>query len=279
MNINKQRKLMIAKFLQKKRRVAVWIVVLVAAVTALIPASVPSAVLAPDAQSFAELYEAGVDISTLEDKSANITEKLLVHDKDSDEKVAYLTFDDGPTAMTERVLDTLSEYGVKATFFVLGETASYHPEILKRVYEEGHSIGNHTYSHDYDVVYGTREQFENELIKWEETVGEIIGKENVQKLLRFPGGSKDDWKYIYRMIAGEMGYKFVDWNALNGDADGQPFSHERCMEEIYYWCGDTGDVIILMHDSAKKVITADMLPEIIEFLMDEGYTFDKIEVN
>lgn len=278
--MNKDRKIMIAKFLRKKRRVAVWIVILVAvAIAATAMFSVSSPVIAPEASLYAGIYEAGVDIASLENKDANLTEKLLVHDKHSDEKVAYLTFDDGPTAMTERVLDVLDEYGVKATFFVLGETASYHPDILKRVHEEGHSIGNHTYSHDYDVVYGTREQFENELLKWEETVGGIIGKENVQKLLRFPGGSKDDWKYIYRMIASEMGYKFVDWNALNGDADGQPFSHERCMEEIYYWCGDTGDVIILMHDSAKKVITADMLPEIIEFLMDEGYTFDKIEVN
>ena len=131
--MDQDRKRIIAQFLKKKRRVAVWIVVLVAVVTALVPASVPSDVFAPDASAYAEIYEAGVDIATLEDTSANITEKLLVHGKDSPDKVAYLTFDDGPTAMTERVLDVLSDYGVKATFFVVGSWVDKYPESVKIV--------------------------------------------------------------------------------------------------------------------------------------------------
>ena len=209
---------------------------------------------------------------------ANITRSLIRNGKDSAEKTAYLTFDDGPTHNTEKILDTLSAYGAKATFFVLGETAEKNPDILLRIWNEGHAIGNHSYNHDYDEVYGTREEFINELTMWEEAVGNIIGHGNVVKLLRFPGGSKDEWKYIYRNIAAEMGYKYVDWTALNGDADSKPFSKERCMEEIKKYCTDTGDVVILMHDSAKKTITAEMMPEILEYLIGQGYTFNRIEI-
>ncbi len=209
---------------------------------------------------------------------ANITRTLIQNDKNSPQKTAYLTFDDGPTANTEKILDVLAQYGAKATFFVLGETAERNPEILRRIFNEGHTIGNHSYNHDYDEVYGTREEFINELTKWEEVVGDIIGYDNIVKLLRFPGGSKDEWKYIYRNIAAEMGYKFVDWTALNGDADSKPFSRERCMEEIKKYCTDTGDVVILMHDSAKKTITAEMMPQILDYLLSEGYTFKRIEI-
>lgn len=209
---------------------------------------------------------------------ANITRQLTLNGKDSPEKVAYLTFDDGPTHNTEIILDALKEYNAKATFFVLGETAERNPDILLRIFNEGHTIGNHSYNHDYDEVYGTREEFINELVMWENTVGNIIGRENIVKLFRFPGGSKDEWKYIYRNIAAEMGYKYVDWTALNGDADSKPFSKERCMEEIKKYCTDTGDVVILMHDSAKKTITAEMMPEILEYLIAQGYTFKRIEI-
>lgn len=208
----------------------------------------------------------------------NITRSLIVNSKDSPNKTAYLTFDDGPTNNTEIILDTLKEHDIKATFFVLGEKAEQNPEILTRVFNEGHTIGNHSYSHDYNGIYGSREEFMRELLKWEEVVGSIIGRENLIRLFRFPGGSKDEWKYMYRNIAAEMGYKYVDWTALCGDADGKPFSKERCMEEIKKYCTDTGDVVILMHDSAKKTITAETLPQIIDFLKSQGYSFKRIEI-
>lgn len=220
------------------------------------------------------LYTGG----TVYEPEANITRKLTVNDENSPQKTAYLTFDDGPTHNTEKILDALKAYDAKATFFVLGETAERNPDILRRIFSEGHTIGNHSYNHVYNEVYGTREQFINELVKWEEAVGNIIGPENIIKLLRFPGGSKDEWKYIYRNIAEELGYKYVDWTALNGDADSKPFSKERCMEEIKKYCTDTGNVVILMHDSAKKTITAEMMPEILEYLKNQGYTFKRIEI-
>lgn len=231
---------------------------------------------APDEYIITEnsLYTGG----DIYEPEANITRSLIVHGEDSPDKTAYLTFDDGPSKNTEIILDALNQYDAKATFFVLGERAEQNPEILQRIFNEGHSIGNHSYNHDYDEVYGTREDFVGEMVKWEEVVGGIIGSENLMKLMRFPGGSKEDWKYIYRNIAAEMGYKFVDWTALNGDADGKPFSEQRCMDEIAKYCTDEGDVIILMHDSGKKDITARMMPQILEYLINQGYTFKRIEV-
>ena len=222
----------------------------------------------------ASLYTGG-DVYQTE---ANITRSLICQDAASPHKTAYLTFDDGPSENTGIILDALTQYGAKATFFVLGEKAEQNPDMVRRIFDEGHSIGNHSYNHDYDEVYGTRQEFVNELVRWEEVVGGIIGKENLIKLFRFPGGSREDWKYIYRNIAAEMGYKFVDWTALNGDADGKPFSEQRCMEEIAKYCTDEGDVVILMHDSAKKDITARMMPQILEYLKGQGYNFKRIEV-
>lgn len=227
----------------------------------------------------AVITEASVEIGdVVSDSGFNITKKLISNGIDSAEKIAYLTFDDGPSQNTLKILDALNEYGAKATFFLLGETAERNPDIVKRIYEEGHTIGNHSYTHIYNRVYGTREEFLSEISMWENAVGNIIGKENLVKLFRFPGGSKEDWKLMYRNISAELGYNFVDWTALNGDADGKPFSKERCMQEIEKYCTGTKDVIILMHDSAKKTITAEMMPEILEFLKGKGYTFRKIEI-
>ena len=208
----------------------------------------------------------------------NITRQLILNDANSPQKTAYLTFDDGPSQNTLKILDALKEYDAKATFFLLGETAEKNPEIVKRIFNEGHTIGNHSYTHIYNRVYGTREEFLSEITEWENAVGGIIGKENLVKLFRFPGGSKEDWKVMYRNISAELGYKYVDWTALNGDADGRPFSKERCMQEIKKYCADSCDVIILMHDSAKKTVTAEMMPEILKFLYDQGYTFKRIEI-
>lgn len=207
-------------------------------------------------------------------QQGNITQHLI---EGGEEKTAYLTFDDGPSENTRMILDVLKNYDAKATFFLLGEKAEQNPDLVKRIFAEGHTIGNHTYGHNYDRVYGTREEFVDEITRCENVIVNILGSENAPKLFRFPGGSKENWKYIYRNIAVELGYKFVDWNALNGDADGQPFSEERCMAEIKKYCTGEKNVVILMHDSNKKNITAKMMPQILDYLKEKGYNFRRIE--
>ncbi len=259
----------------KEFKIVLWLTVAAFFVTAVI-----ATVSVKNKYKEQEIFEETPVISVFADNAAsrsknNITRQLL-ETNEKEGKTAYLTFDDGPSVNTEIILDVLGRYGIKATFFVLGETAEKNPDILRRIYNEGHTIANHTYSHDYNRVYGTREEFESEIFQWEKAVGGILGEDKILKLLRFPGGSMDDYKYIYRNIAAEMGYKFVDWNALSGDADGKPFSKERGMEEIKKYCTDKGNVIILMHDSKKKTMTAEMMPEIIEYLIGQGYRFERI---
>ncbi len=207
---------------------------------------------------------------------ANLTKALIAGNGNAEDKVAYLTFDDGPSVNTEMILDALRLYNAKATFFVTGTEIEKHPEILKKLYDEGHSIGNHSYSHKYDTVYGTPETFLDEIKKNDELIGSIIGNENVLRLFRFPGGSFGEERKIFRETAEKAGYKYVDWNALNSDSDGEDFSAERCLEEIKSYCTDTGNVIILMHDAAAKTITAETLPQVMDFLISQGYRFERI---
>lgn len=217
-----------------------------------------------------------VDESKRGDYPANLTKALVVNGAAAEKKVAYLTFDDGPSKNTPRILETLKKYNAKATFFVMGKSVEQYPELVKQEFEEGHSIGNHSYSHVYKDIYANKDSFFGEIRKTEELVGNIIGPENVMKLFRFPGGSYGDLRAPFRDYINEIGYKYVDWNALNSDADGRKFSAERGMSEIKKYCTDTGDVIILMHDAAAKTITADILPQIMDYLQQQGYTFEAI---
>ncbi len=207
---------------------------------------------------------------------ADLTRVLMVNGPEAAEKTAYLTFDDGPSENTVMILDTLDLYGAKATFFVVGTTAEKNPEILKMIHDRGHSIGNHTYSHDYEIIYESPELLLDDLRKNEELIGSIIGPENILKLFRFPGGSFGEKRQPFRDAVASTEYKYVDWNALNSDADGNPFSHERSLEEVKTHCEGKGDVIILMHDTAAKTITAESLPQILEYLSSQGYKFERI---
>lgn len=117
----------------------------------------------------------------LQNKIDNITK--------SQEKVVYLTFDDGPSkSVTPHILETLKKNDVKATFFVLGTMVNYYPGIVKQEYEEGHYIANHGYSHVYSKIYENEEAFMNEVNQTEELIKEAIGDENYNShLVRFPG--------------------------------------------------------------------------------------------
>jgi hypothetical protein len=106
-----------------------------------------------------------------------------------DGKYAYLTFDDGPSANTMQILDILDNYGVKATFFVNGHTGPVMEERYKAIVDRGHAIGIHTFSHDYDNVYGGLDKFEEEIVSLRKYILEVTGKDTT--LFRFPGGSSN----------------------------------------------------------------------------------------
>lgn len=192
-------------------------------------------------------------------------------------KVAYLTFDDGPsTTVTPVILDILSDYNVQATFFILGSMAEENPNILKRIYNEGHSIGNHSYSHKYNVIYKNMDNFLGEVNRTDRIIKNILGEGFDSTLLRFPGGSFENYKQKYKKAAQNRGYKVYNWNALNGDAEGKNVPSNKLISRLKETTRGQKELVVLMHDTYGKETTAEALPSIIKYLRNNGYTLKKL---
>ncbi|MCH5186120.1 MAG: polysaccharide deacetylase family protein [Oscillospiraceae bacterium] len=223
-----------------------------------------------------------VTAASVELSSPNLLEAI---NKPDGIKTAYLTFDDGPTnSVTSKILDTLRRYNIKATFFEIGSGIEANPDMARRVYDEGHLLANHSYSHNYKNIYVTAENFMEEVTKTEELILSITGEETVFKLFRFPGGSfksdKDSWsknKQEYKELLKENGYVYCDWNSYNGDAEGGTKTKDKLVEELKSSVGTKEDIVILMHDAAAKGTTAEALPEICEYLISQGYEFRRLD--
>lgn len=214
-----------------------------------------------------------------EAKKAEIKkEREKIEKTQVDRKVAYLTFDDGPSDnVTPQILDILGEHDVKATFFIIGQLAESYPDILKRTYEEGHKIANHSYTHDYGYIYSHPDNLMKEINLTENVFKKILGEDFQNRVFRFPGGSFEAKKAPFRERVKSEGYEYYDWNSLNGDAEGHNLSKERLVARFKETSGGQRELVILMHDMAAKQTTADALPEIIEYLKTNGYEFDILE--
>lgn len=216
----------------------------------------------------------------IERKKKEEEEIARERERDKDRKIAYLTFDDGPSAKsTPRVLDILEKYDIKATFFVVGNMVEANPEILKRTYDEGHKIGNHTYSHNYKYLYANAENFMNDIYKNEELIKKAVGEDFDSKVIRFPGGSFEKYKDPMIKAANDTGYRSFDWNALNGDAEGGTFGEAHLLNRLKSTVGTKQKVVILMHDTDAKATTVNSLEDSIKFLMDQGYEFRVLDKN
>lgn len=198
-------------------------------------------------------------------------------EREKNRKIAYLTFDDGPSVkVTPRVLDILDNYEIKATFFVLGRMAHGNPAMLKKIHESGHAIGHHSYTHNYNHIYKNTKNFMDELNRTDKVFRQILGANFETKLLRLPGGGFGKTKQKFVQAAKDAGYVSYDWNALNGDAEGHNLSKKTLVNRLKSSVElkkDQREIIILMHDTDAKSTTADALPEIIEYLIDQGYEF------
>ncbi|MDK0617507.1 polysaccharide deacetylase [Clostridium perfringens] len=205
-------------------------------------------------------------------------------------KYVFLTFDDGPSNSTEKILNTLKEKDVHATFFVLGssiEKDSKRQEYLKEELKSGNAIANHSYSHDFKKLYpGNKlniDSFMNELNKTNDIMKSILGEEFDCKVLRMPGGYgtrkyyKDPSLKEFDNILQENGIINVDWNALDGDAEGKPYSTEEMLNYVKKTSKGKNHVVILMHDAAGKEKTVEILPQIIDYYKNEGYEFKVIK--
>ena len=198
------------------------------------------------------------------------------------EKVAYLTFDDGPNkSITSQILDILRRYNIKATFFQVGSLIEENPDVAKRVSEEGHLIGNHSYGHTYEKLYSSKESFKEEYEMCAKLIQDIT-KEDYTPVMRLPGGSHNTGTYgeikqELIEILSQNGVYHCNWNALSGDAEGSYKSKAQLIQRVKSTSKGKNQVVVLMHDASTKKQTVEALPEIIEYFISEGYVFSRLD--
>ncbi|KPU45651.1 peptidoglycan-N-acetylglucosamine deacetylase [Oxobacter pfennigii] len=203
----------------------------------------------------------------------SLIQKLYVKDG---KKTAYLTFDDGPSKnITPKVLDILKKYDIKATFFIIGYLAEENSAILKRAEEEGHAIGNHSYDHNFKDIYKSVENFLQNVKRCDEALRKVLGESYKSRIFRFPGGSYKREKFMNALE--KEGYKYIDWNSLSGDAEGNNIPADILVKRVIKESKNKEDIVVLMHDAGSKKTTVQALPQIIEYLKSQGYEFKTIE--
>ncbi|MFA6939633.1 MAG: polysaccharide deacetylase family protein [Clostridiaceae bacterium] len=204
------------------------------------------------------------------DNTDNSTAKMQTNQN----KVAYLTFDDGPSSdITPKILATLDKYNIKATFFVIGTSILKNEPLLKLEHSKGHVICNHTYSHDPDYLYASADNFLSDIVKNENLLKSVLPGYNL-KLIRFPGGSKYR-PYAIKKAVLAKGYHYADWDCLSRDAEGVTDPKEL-LHNVKVSAGNKSKLIVLMHDSQGKSYSAEALPSIIEYLKSQGYVFRQL---
>lgn len=189
------------------------------------------------------------------------------------EKIAYLTFDDGPEdENTPAVLDILKENNIKATFYLVGSYVAAYPEVVERIYAEGHAIGNHSYSHVYDDIYASPEALLAELEQTDEQIKAVIGVRPL--ILRAPGGSMGQLDDNFWAALEQAGYVEHDWNVSIADAaPGNPTAEDFVCNIINQTEDGKQTAVVLMHSSGGHEETVKALPEIIQILKERGYRF------
>jgi len=222
-------------------------------------------------------YEVTVVATDRSGNKSELKQKVTVEkNPEYGNKVVFLTFDDGPSENTGKILKILEKYDAKATFFVTGNgQADNH--FIKEAYDQGNAIGLHTYTHDYSYVYSSVDNYFQDLQQISDMVKDITGE--APKVIRFPGGSSNTVSANYtegimsRLVdlVHEKGYEYFDWNVSSGDASGNDIPVDTIVqgatacEEQY--------CTILFHDTMAKNTTVEALPDIIRHYKEQGYVF------
>ena len=221
------------------------------------------------------IYEVIYSVNDSAHNVTTVTEQLRVVGKN--EKIVYLTFDDGPSVCTDQILNILRQERVKATFFV---TAQFTPYLnrMAAIAKDGHEVAIHTYSHNFKI-YKSIDSYFADLNKLNDLIEKYTGKRS--RIMRFPGGSSNsiyrkynsDPKFMDRLCVAllDSGYQFVDWNLDSGDARGNNIAADRLVRSA---CGSRHNIqCLLMHDTGAKRTTVTALPQIIRYFKQHGYEF------
>lgn len=197
-------------------------------------------------------------------------------EEEEGQKKIYLTFDDGPSSNTDEILDILKAYDVKATFFVVGKTDEASKKAYRRIVEEGHTLGMHSYSHSYADIYDSEEEFQTDMKKLQEYLYELTGV--WPRFYRFPGGSSNtvsniDMQKLADWLT-DQGVTYFDWNVASGDAVSRELPAETLLANCLAGIRNQQSCVVLMHDAANKDTTVEALPEIIsEIRLQEDAVF------
>ena len=194
----------------------------------------------------------------------------------NDDNTVYLTFDDGPSVLTENIMYYLKQEGVTATFFVVPEDTEFCRSLLKKIHDAGYSIGIHSSSHDYDKIYGSVTDFLDDFYAAYKIVYEATGER--PSIYRFPGGSVNDWNTDTReAIIKEMsrrGFEYFDWNVDSNDWQG--YGWTQLYNNVTSDACELSTPVILFHDTGARENTVLVLEDIIAALKANGYSFGSL---
>lgn len=194
-------------------------------------------------------------------------------------KMAYLSFDDGPSKNTKKILAVLKQHKVKGTFFVIGNKSPYGIQMYRKITGLGHSIGNHTYSHRYSTIYSNKKAFFADFYRMERFLHHTAGIKT--RLFRFPGGSNTRRGYsrggnkTMRSIKAALrskGYLYFDWNIDSQDSTPSPPNPRQIVRNVLRESRHRQNCIILFHDFSDNALLA--LPAVIRGLKKQGFRFD-----
>lgn len=226
---------------------------------------------------FNKPFSLAVELTTNSVIQEDFIEKFASLTK-SEEKIAYLTFDDGPTLKaTGKILDILKEEDIKSTFFVVGKHVKEHPELVKRAYDEGHYIANHGYNHNNAKLYQSGESFIEEIKNTDIEIGKAIGiPDYCSHVFRFPNGYMSSnykkKKQEAAKLLEEMNYTYIDWNCLNNDSV-KKYSNYQLLNNLKKSSKNKGTLVVLMHDTSDVNDTPSILKDSIDYLKSQGYVF------
>ncbi len=193
----------------------------------------------------------------------------------------YLTFDDGPSANTAKILDILKKYKVRGNFFVVGTEDPELQKMYKRIVDEGHVLCMHSYSHRYNEIYSSVDAFTADLDKISALLKDVTG--SVPKIYRFPGGSSNSVSRLpmteFIKVLDERGITYYDWNVVAGDATNPMLPADKIIENSLCDLNEYEEAMILFHDLSNKTSTVEALPEIIEAIQKNGITIAPIDDN
>lgn len=193
-------------------------------------------------------------------------------------RVAYLTFDDGPSRkVTPLILETLRQNDIHATFFIIGASAKASPDLVAEEKREGHSIGNHTWSHDYKKLYASSAAFMDEVHRTNDLFRQIVGEDT--HLLRAPGGTVGHFKREHFTAVHDEGFRLFQWNVDSADSKSLSVKADQIVETVRKEAQGQSEIVVLMHDSETKMETARALPRIVEMLRGMGFEFQPLTMD